>query len=73
MRSTFLVSAVRIDNYDCQLGDAYKQTARFSGNFIWSPIPRVDIGTELIWGQRTNKDNKDASALQLQLATKYRF
>ena len=73
MRSTFLVSAVRIDNYDYQPGDAYKQTARFSGNFIWSPIPRVDIGTELIWGQRTNKDNKDASALQLQLATKYRF
>jgi len=73
MRSTFLISFVRIDNYDYQPDDAYKQTARFSGNFIWSPIPRVDIGTELIWGERTNKDNNDASALQLQLATKYRF
>ncbi len=73
MRSTFLVSLVRIDNYDYQPDDAYKQTARFSGNIIWSPVPRVDIGTELIWGQRTNKDNNNASALQLQLATKYRF
>jgi len=73
MRSTFLISFVRIDNYDYQPDDAYKQTARFSGNFIWSPVPRVDIGTELIWGERTNKDNNNASALQLQLATKYRF
>ena len=73
MRSTFLISFVRIDNYDYQPDDAYKQTARFSGNFIWSPIPRVDIGTELIWGERTNKDNNDASAVQIQLATKYRF
>jgi hypothetical protein len=73
MRSTFLVSVVRIDNYDYQPGDAYKQTARFSGNFIWSPIPRVDIGTELIWGERTNKDNNNASALQFQFGTKYRF
>jgi hypothetical protein len=73
MRSTFLISFVRIDNYDYQPDDAYKQTSRASGNFIWSPIPRVDIGAELIWGERTNKDSNDASALQLQLATKYRF
>jgi hypothetical protein len=73
MRSTFLVSAVRIDNYDYQPDNAYKQTGRLSGNFIWSPIPRVDIGTELIWGERTDKDNNNASALQLQFATKYRF
>ncbi len=73
MRSTFLVSLVRIDNYDYQPDDAYSKTFRASGNFIWSPIPRVDIGTELIWGRRTNKDNNHASALQVQFATKYRF
>jgi TolA-binding protein len=73
MRSTFLFSLVRIDNYSYQPDDAYKETARASGNFIWSPIPRVDIGTELLWGRRTNKDKNDASSLQLQLVTLYRF
>jgi hypothetical protein len=73
MRSTFLFSLVSIDNYSYQPNDAYKQTSRASGNFIWSPIPRVDVGTELIWGRRTNKDNNDASALQWQFTTMYRF
>ena len=73
MRSTFLVSLVQIDNYDYQPGDAYKRTERLSGNFVWSPIRRVDIGAELIWGRRTNKDSNDATALQFQLATMYRF
>ena len=73
MRSTFLYSLVKIDNYDYQPGNSYKKTDRFSGNFVWSPIRRVDIGAELIWGRRTNRDNKDASALQFQLATMYKF
>ena len=73
MRSTFLYSLVKIDNYNYQPDDSYKKTERFSGNFVWSPIRRVDIGAELIWGRRTNKDNNDASALQVQLATMYKF
>jgi len=33
----------------------------------------VDIGAELLWGERTNKDGNSGDALQIQLAAKYIF
>ena len=73
MRSTIVASFVDIDNEDFQPGSAYEQTLRLSGNFFWSPTPRVDLGTELLWGKRTNKDGEDGDAIQLQISTKFRF
>ena len=73
LRSTFNISWVDVDNQDFQLDDAYHQTWRTAANLIWSPISRIDLGAELIWGERENKDGQNADATQLQLSSKYRF
>ena len=73
LRSTFIVSTVNIDNYSWQGPGSYNRTQRTSGNLIWSPTVRVDLGGELIWGRREDKDEADGTALQLQLSAKYRF
>ena len=45
-----------------QAGDAYRRTDRLILNLVWSPIPSVDMGAELLWGQRENKDGSTGTA-----------
>jgi len=73
LRSTFIYSFVNINTLEFQAGNAYDKTNRISGNLFWSPISRVDIGTELIAGQRVNKDKQRGRALQWQIMMRYRF
>ena len=73
LRSTFIASFVNIDNLDFQDDDAYHKTSRLSGNVIWSPTPRIDIGSEFLWGEREDKDGASGDATQLQISAKYRF
>jgi len=71
--ATFIASFVNIDNYKFQPDDAYDKTQRVSSNVIWSPTSRVDLGSELIWGKRKDKNNASGSAFQWQISAKYRF
>ncbi len=73
LRSTLVVGFTDVDNFGFQPGDAYRQTRRVTANLLYSPIPRVDIGAEMLWGERTNKDGSSADAVQLQIAAKYLF
>jgi hypothetical protein len=73
MRSTLVAGFTDVDNFDFQPDDAYRQTRRITANLLYSPIPRVDVGAEMLWGERTNKDGSSADALQLQIAAKYVF
>jgi hypothetical protein len=73
LRSSFTASFVDIDNPDFQPDDAYKRTTRIGGNLIWSPIPRIDLGTELLWGERKDKDGSTGDASQFQFSGRYRF
>lgn len=73
LRSTFLASFVNVDNRDFQPGDAYRETSRVSGNLIWSPVPRIDVGGELLWGRREDKDGSSGDASQVQISARYRF
>jgi len=73
IRSNFNYSYVEVDNFDFQPTDAYHRTERFSGNIIWSPTPRVDVGAELLYGKRQNRDDQSADAYQLQLSATYRY
>lgn len=73
LRSTALVSLVSVDNVAAQNGDAYHQTFRTSINLIWSPIKNIDLGAEVLWGKRVNKDDRSGTATQLQLEAIYRF
>ena len=73
LRSNFNYSFVNVDNFDFQPDDAYDATQRASGNIIWSPGARVDIGAELLYGTRENKDGQKADATQIQISAKYRY
>ena len=46
---------------------------RVTGNLLFSPVPRVDLGLELLWGQRENKDGETGKAKQIQFAWIYRY
>jgi hypothetical protein len=72
-RSTINLSWVNVDNLDFEPDDAYHKTFRGALNYIWSPTSRIDIGAEVIFGSRENKDRDRATATQLQISSKYRF
>ncbi len=72
-RSTMNLSWVNVDNFSFEPDDAYHKTFRGALNYIWSPTSRIDLGVEVIYGNRENKNEEKAHASQLQLSTKYRF
>jgi hypothetical protein len=53
--------------------DAYKRPLSFSSNLLWTPIPRVDLGAEYLWGNHRIEDCENGDATQIQLAVCYRF
>lgn len=71
--SSFTAGAVLVRNLDIQPGDAYHVTRRYSTNFIWSPIPRLDLVTEFLTGIRINKDEHRERASQMQIGSTFRF
>ena len=74
MRSSFIYGYVNINNkYTPGNATAYDTTNRFSVNYIWSPIARIDLGAELLFGSRTNQDGESGNAKQVQLSAKYRY
>lgn len=77
IRSNVIVSNVDVERQDFTVsddsGENYESTWRVSGNLIWSPLPRVDVGAELLWGQRQNQEGPSGNATQLQLSMKYLF
>jgi hypothetical protein len=73
LRSSASFGIVGINNLDFQLGDALHLTRRSTINFMWSPIPRLDLVTEFLWGRRENKDGQRGTAAQTQIGSTFRF
>jgi hypothetical protein len=73
LRSTMTYSWVDVDNLDFQVDSDYANTDRAVINLLWSPVTRIDVGGELLWGRRENKDGARATARQIQFGAKYRF
>jgi len=72
-RSTLCYGYVRVHNLDIQAADSYTRTDRISINLIFSPVTRMDVGAEFLWGRRENKDGQKGTAQQIQLAWFFRF
>ncbi len=72
-RSTLNLSWVDVDNRSFEDDNAYHKTFRGAVNYIWSPTSRIDLGGEIIYGSRENKNNDKANAFQIQISSKYRF
>jgi hypothetical protein len=73
VRSTLTAGIVWVDNLESQTPDSLKRTERFSLNLAWSPIPRLDIIAEYLWGRRINFDEQSGHAGQLQVGSTFRF
>ena len=73
LRSSLIWSFVLVDNLDFQLPTAYKRTNRYSVNLVFSPLDRIDLGVEYIYGTRTNLDGNTGRADQLQAVGIFRF
>jgi hypothetical protein len=73
LRSTFTYGTVIVDNIAAQPGSAFHMTNRWSLNLTWSPIPRLDLVGEFLFGNRINKDGQKGGSSQLQLGTNFRF
>jgi hypothetical protein len=73
LRSTFTYGTVLVDNIEPQPGSSLHMTNRGSFNLTWSPIPRLDIVGEFLFGNRIDKDGERGASSQLQLGTNFRF
>ncbi len=76
LRSSIIASWVYVDNpsfLSTQDPGAYKRTQRYAGNLVFSPSPRIDVGLEYVWGERTNLDGQSGTSSQLQLVGYFRF
>ena len=45
----------------------------FHVNFIYSPLPKVDVGAELIWGERALESGAEGELRRLHTHVKYSF
>jgi len=72
-RSTFTYGTVLVDNLAVQPANSFHQTNRGSLNLTWSPIPRLDLVAEFLFGNRIDKGGQRGSSSQLQLGSNFRF
>jgi hypothetical protein len=73
LRSAFSFGIVGVSNLDIQPDDALHLTRRSTVNFMWSPIQRLDLVTEFLWGRRVNKNGQSGFAAQTQIGSTFRF
>lgn len=56
-----------------QGASAFAQAQSFHANLIYSPLAKLDVGAELIFGQREIADGSDGDLTRLHFAIKYSF
>lgn len=66
-------SQVEVDNTNFQNLDTFKRARYASANLLWSPIPRILTGGEVLWGDRKNLDGTTGEALRFQFSFKISF
>jgi hypothetical protein len=73
LQSNLVYGLARVSNSAGQTSDAFHRSEYFSGNMIWSPLPKLDLGLEALWGSRQDKNGARGEAVRLQFGTTYRF
>jgi hypothetical protein len=63
-----------ISNSEGQTPDAFRRGHYGSANLLWYPVANVMIGSEVIWGKRSNfLDGFSSEDVHLQFSFKYNF
>jgi len=73
LTSSLGYSQVEVDNTNFQTGDTFKRARYASANLLWSPIPRVLTGAEVLWGDRKNLNGESGEAVRMQFSFKVSF
>jgi hypothetical protein len=66
-------SITKVWNTDLQQPDAFESGQYASTNLLWTPVDKVMIGTELLWGRRTDFGGASGDDVRLQFSFKYNF
>ena len=72
-RSNLTGGYVHVKQPEFQPGTALNSTAYVAANLIWSPMPKVDIGFEALWGYRENVNGQSGNANRYITSVKYSF
>jgi hypothetical protein len=66
-------SITKVWNTDLQQPDAFESGQYASTNLLWYPVKNVMIGSELLWGKRTDFGGASGDDVRLQFSFKYNF
>lgn len=61
------------NNRSIQDDDSLDTTMYAAANLVWSPIEKMDIGLEYLWGERKNKNDDVGTAQRVQATAKFNF
>lgn len=74
LRGNLFYSMARFDNDTALTGLGVTESAQsLHANLIYSPLPKLDIGAELIWGRRSLENDLDGDLRRLHTHVKYSF
>lgn len=74
LRSNLMYSAAHFDNDVALTGFGVTERAHsLHANLIYSPMPKLDVGAELIFGQRMLEDDREGDLSRLHTTIKYSF
>jgi hypothetical protein len=73
LRSSAVFGFVQVQNTDLQTGSAYHKSFYYAGNIIWNPFGSLNVGTEVLYGSRENKDTASADDTRFIFSAKYNF
>ena len=72
-RSNLTGGYVTVSQPGYQPGTVLSSTAYAAANVIWSPVPKLDVGFETLWGYRENKNDQSGNATRFITSVKYIF
>ena len=74
LRGSLFYSRAQFDNDPAWTGGLVTRAAQsFHANLIYSPLPKLDIGAELIWGNRELESGSDGDLRRIHTSIKYSF
>ena len=74
LRGNLMYSAAQFDNDPALVGWGVTERAQsYHANLIYSPFPKLDIGAEIGWGQRSLEDDREGDLKRFHTHVKYSF
>jgi hypothetical protein len=74
LRGNLFYSMAAFDNDKALTGfNVTERSQSWHANLIYSPFPKLDVGAELIWGQRSLEGDADGDLRRIHAHVKYNF